>query len=274
MSGIPAALAASLLWGVGDFTAGRLSRTHPVLLVALVGQVAGLLVLLAIAAFRGLNAGAFLPGALAGLAGVASVLSFYRALALGTMSVVAPIGATSVIVPVAWSVAEDQRPSALQWAGMVAALAGVALATREPGGGAPSRDARAALRLAVVAAITIGLSLVAFDKAGEHDALSGITAARVVSVTLLSTIALVQRPRTSARALPKLAAVGLLDTGANTAFAIATTGGLLALVAVLGGLYPIVTSALAYLLLGERLTRHQRIGVVIALIGIPLISAG
>jgi drug/metabolite transporter (DMT)-like permease len=72
--------------------------------------------------------------------------------------------------------------------------------------------------------------------------------------------------------LPQLGAIGLLDTGANTMFAIATTGGLLSLVAVLGGLFPIVTVALAYLLLHERLQPMQRVGVLLALAGIPLIS--
>ena len=56
-----------------------------------------------------------------------------------------------------------------------------------------------------------------------------------------------------ARRCPSLAAIGLLDTGANTAFAIATTGGLLSLAAVLGGLFPVVTVALAYFVLHERL---------------------
>ena len=71
---------------------------------------------------------------------------------------------------------------------------------------------------------------------------------------------------------PSLGAIGLLDTGANTAFAIATTGGLLSLVAVLGGLFPVVTVALAYFLLHERLQPIQRAGVLLALAGIPLIS--
>ncbi len=66
--------------------------------------------------------------------------------------------------------------------------------------------------------------------------------------------------------------IGLLDTAANSAFAIATTSGLLSLVAVLGGLFPVVTVALAYFLLHERLQPIQRAGVLLALAGIPLIS--
>ena len=85
-------------------------------------------------------------------------------------------------------------------------------------------------------------------------------------------VALQARARVPWRAVPNLAVIGLLDTGANTAFAIATTGGLLSLVAVLGGLFPVVTVALAYFLLHERLAPVQRAGVLLALAGIPLIS--
>ena len=81
-----------------------------------------------------------------------------------------------------------------------------------------------------------------------------------------------RRPRRPGARVPGLSVIGLLDTGANTAFAIATTGGLLSLVAVLGGLFPVVTVALAYFLLHERLPPMQRAGVLLALAGIPLIS--
>jgi drug/metabolite transporter (DMT)-like permease len=80
--------------------------------------------------------------------------------------------------------------------------------------------------------------------------------------------------RRDLKVIAGLAGIGLLDTAANTAFALATTNGLLSLVAVLGGLFPVVTVALAYFLLHERLARPQRIGVVLALVGVPLISAG
>ncbi len=270
MSGAPLALLASLLWGTADFLAGRASRAHPAVLVACVGQAAGLLALGVIVAVRGADADAYLPGAVSGLFGAVAVLAFYRALALGTMSVVAPIVATSAIVPVIAGVADGERPGALQWIGVIAALAGVALASREPGGAA--KDARKALQLAVIAALGIGSALVLLGAAAEHDALTGVFAARVVAVPILAVLVLGARARAPVRSLPGMAAIGLLDTGANTAFALATTSGLLSLVAVLGGLFPVVTVALAYLFLHERLQPHQRVGVILALAGIPLIS--
>jgi drug/metabolite transporter (DMT)-like permease len=210
------------------------------------------------------------PGVFVGLFGAVAVLAFYRALAVGTMSIVAPIVATSAIVPVLAGVFDGERPGALQWVGIVAAMAGVALASMEPGG--KSVDSRKALQLALIAALGIGLSLVFLDRAAEHDALTGVAVARAVGVPILVVVALRASARVPWRAVPQLSVIGLLDTGANTAFAIATTSGLLSLVAVLGGLFPIVTVALAYLLLHERLQPVQRAGVLLALAGIPLIS--
>jgi drug/metabolite transporter (DMT)-like permease len=268
---IGAALLASLMWGTADFLAGRASRTHPAAMVALVGQVFGLVALALILLVRGGDAGALVPGAITGVFGAVAVVTFYRALAVGTMSIVAPIVATSAIVPVLVGVLDGERPQAIQWVGIALALTGVALASYEPGGQAV--DSRKALRLAVVAALGIGFSLVFLDRAAEHDALTGVAAARAVAVPLLVAVALRVAKSVPWRALPSLGVIGLLDTGANTAFAIATTGGLLSLVAVLGGLFPVVTVTLAYFLLHERLQPVQRAGVLLALAGIPLVSA-
>ena len=135
------ALIASLCWGVADFMGGSLSRRRPLLVVVLVSQAVGLTGVVVVAAVRtgGYDTGAALPGVLAGLAGVVAVSSFYRSMTLGAISVAAPILATSAIVPVVVGLATGERPSAVQLAGIGAALAGVALVSREPSaGGAPS----------------------------------------------------------------------------------------------------------------------------------------
>ena len=107
--------------------------------------------------------------------GVVGVLSFYRALALGTMSIVAPIVATCAIVPVLAGVLDGERPGALQWVGIVAALVGVD--ARQPRARRDGGEARKALQLALIAALGIGLTLVFLDRAAEHDALTGVAAA-------------------------------------------------------------------------------------------------
>lgn len=273
-----AALAASLLWGTADFLAGRAGRRVPSAMVAFVGQAAGLMLLALVLLARGADSGAIPAGAAAGALGVVGVLTLYQALALGPMSIVAPICATGTIVPMIYGVvAEGDRPDPLQWVGVAAALIGVILASTEASGehlpaGLRERSRRG-VKLAVLAAVVIGFTLVCLGKAADHDALTGVTVARAVTVPVLGLVVLRRHASTPLKSLPGLAAIGLLDTGANAAFAFATTGGALTLVAMLGGLFPVVTVGLAYFLLHERLRPLQRAGVILALAGIPLISA-
>ena len=77
-----------------------------------------------------------------------------------------------------------------------------------------------------------------------------------------------------ARSSRVLAVVGLCDVGANMLFSLATTRGFLSIVSVLAALYPVVTVALAALVLHERVARTQRLGVAGALVGAALITAG
>ena len=274
------ALAASLTWGLADFLGGVQARRHELLAVVAVSQfagLAGLLVLVALAAGPQPGFEAAWPALLGGASGAVAVAAFYRALAVGTMSIVAPIVATSVAVPVLWGLGGGERPSALAAAGMALAIAGIVLAAREPAEQEAGRRAsqRTAIGLAVLAAVTLGGLLVGLDASTERgdDALWAVLFARVASCTLVAAAALAARPRVDRASLPALAALGALDTSANALFAAATGHGLLSVVAVLSSLYPVVTVLLARVLLHERLARAQQAGVAGALAGVVLIAA-
>lgn len=271
------ALASSVVWGTADFAGGSLSRRLPVLGVTLVSQGAGFVALLVAVAVRGeVGSRSFLLGLAAGVGGGLGLAAFYRALALGTMSVVSPIAACGALVPFVVSLATGERPSPIALAGAVAALAGAVLASLEERRAAAASPERArAIVLAVMAAIALGL-FVYFLGLGSRqgDPLSTLVGARVGSLAVLVGVAAVLRapvsiPRSSIAAV---AAVGLADVSANALFAVASTHGLLALVSVLGSLYPVVTVLLAHVLLGERLTRAQRAGVALALGGVAVIA--
>jgi drug/metabolite transporter (DMT)-like permease len=271
------ALGSSVVWGIADFAGGSLSRRLPVLGVTLVSQAAGFVALIVAVAVRGdVGARSFLLGIVAGLGGGLGLAAFYRALSLGTMSVVSPIAACGALVPFALSLASGERPSRLAVAGAVAALAGAVLASLEERRAATESPDRArAIVLAAAAAVALGL-FVYFLGLGSRqgDALSTLFGARVGSLSVLVAVALILRapvriPRSSVAAV---AAVGLADVSANALFALASRQGLLALVSVLGSLYPVVTVLLAHVLLGERLTRTQRLGVVMALAGVAVIA--
>ena len=285
MLAVALGLGSSLCWGLADFFGGLQSRKRAMLAVLLVSQGVALLLLLPVAlalADEGPSASAVGWAALGGSAGVVALGAFYRGLAIGTMSVVAPISATGAAVPVLVGLAEGERPGVLQVAGMVAALVGVILASRESEPaedlGAGHRDAgRAAVGLALVAAVGFGTFFVGVDRASATAEVPWvIVISRSCSLVLVLIAALVARPELPRDAVSfgALAVVGVLDLGANGLFAIATTKGLLSVVAVLGSLYPAVTVVLARIVLSERVSRLQEVGVGLTLAGVVAISAG
>jgi drug/metabolite transporter (DMT)-like permease len=271
------ALAASLSWGVADFVAGLRSRRLPLLTVLVVVQSAGLVSIGLVVAARGEGPPgreAILYAALAGLAGAVGLAGLYRGLAVGSMSVVAPITATGVVIPVAVGLATGDDLSPAQGAGVALAIAGVVLAAREP---APSGARVAAgAGIAVVAAVAFGLVLVGLDAAADADALWATLVMRATSWSIWVAGFALLRPSLALTAadLRALILVGVLDTGANALFGLASTRGLLSIVSVLAQLYPIATVLLARIFLHERISRPQQLGVVAAFAGVALITAG
>jgi drug/metabolite transporter (DMT)-like permease len=274
-------LSSSLFWGLGDFLGGLQSRRVRVLAVLLVSQASGLAAIaigIAIARPDAPPLADLWPAAAAGLAGAIALSAFYRALAIGTMSIVAPISATGAAVPVVVGIAGGDRPAALQLAGIVAAVVGVVLASREldephPEGHVPERTS---IALALVAALGFGTFFVGMDAGADASVPWALVANRVASVTAVLLVvgaARVPLPG-SPRRLAPLVLVGLLDAGANGLYAWGSTEGLVSVVAVLGSLYPVATVLLARLVLGERVRRVQEVGIVAALAGVVLIAAG
>ena len=278
-------LGSSLAWGVADFVAGLKSRRLNVVTVLLLSQVAGLVGAAAIVGVRGEGP----PGgdfavwaAVSSVVGLIGLTAFYRGLAVGAMSVVAPISATAALVPVTVGLATGERPSAPQVAGAALALAGVVLASREGVEAGEAVEAGAGGRmaagtgLALVAALGFGCFFIAIDAASEEDVLWAILVNRIAGVSLLAAVALAVRPGLAAgrEHLAGLIAVGVLDISANTLFAAASQEGLLSLVGIAGSLYPVVTVVLARVVLHERIARAQRAGVAATLVGVALITAG
>jgi len=272
------ALASAATWGLADFSGGMVSRRLPTITVTVISQSAGFIALLVVLAARGggIDGRSFWLGLLAGIGGGTGLAAFYKALSLGTMSIVSPVVACGAVVPFAISLATGERPSHLALGGAAVALVGAVLASvEEHRSGVPER-ARA-IMLALVAAVALGL-FVYFLGLGSRqgDALTTLVGARVGSLSFLLLLAAGRRAplRLELRSLGMVAAVGLCDVAANALFALASGRGLLAIVSVLGSLYPVMTVLLAHIVLGERLTPLQIAGVGIALAGVAAVSAG
>ena len=280
MLAVVLAFSSSLCWGLADFLGGLQSRTRPLVTVLLVAQVAAVAMGVAFVAASGDPFPELGPAALAtgaGVAGCAALAAFYRGLAIGTMSIVAPVSATGAAVPVLVGLAEGERPAALQIAGIVVAMAGIVLAAREPSDTPPSRALRGSLALAGLAALGFGSFFVLIDRATEQGGAPwSLLLVRVGEVALLGSFALAMRPRmpTGLRDASPLLLIGGLDFAATAFFALATEQGLLSVVSVVGSLYPAVTVVLARVVLAERVARSQEFGVVLTLAGVVAISAG
>ena len=277
MAPLVLALSASIVWGFADFLGGLYSRRISALMVLLVGQAVGLAGVLALAVALGIGApepDRLWGGVLAGVGTAIGLAAFYRALAVGTMSIIAPISAMGAAVPVLVGFVLGEAPSPVQGAGMVVALGGVFLASRSTGetGGGGKRG----IGLALLSALAIGLGLVGLDIAAESGVLWSVITTRAVAAVVLALAFAATRAQASVtrRDLGTLALIGCLDAGAVGLLALATTTGLVGVVSVLGSLYPVTTVMLAQVVLGERLSRAQAVGVATALAGVLLIAAG
>jgi drug/metabolite transporter (DMT)-like permease len=269
------ALSSSLVWGCADFLGGLFTRRLPLAAVTLISQAAGLVALLVWLAVSGFHLGgtALAVGALGGVGGAIGLSAFYKGLAIGTMSIVSPVTACGALVPFGIALATGERPAAAAIGGAVIALVGAVLASLDER--RAEGDRRRGAVLALVAAVAIGLFVYFLGLASKHgSALSALFGARIGSLSLLLVgSALLQMPRRIRRDdVPGVAAVGLLDTGANALFVLASAGGFLSVVSVLGSLYPVVTLLAAHALLGERISAPQRLGVGLALAGVAIVA--
>lgn len=278
MLAITLALGAALGWGFSDFLGGLKGRSVPVVTVLLISQATalGLLAVFVIARGSGPPEGASLGWAVvAGLSETAGVAALYRGLAAGTMSIVAPTAGTAPVIPLVVGWLAGQVPGRLQTAGIVLAIIGIVITSRQPSTVTVSRLVPS-IGYGLVAAFGFGFFFAAMDRASEGDIGWALLLARLASAAAIAIAAAVRRPRSAVgRAdLPTIVVIGALIVAADSMYATATTLGLLGIVAVLGSLHTIVTIVLARIVLKERLQPPQRIGVAITLAAVVAISAG
>ncbi|MET7737558.1 EamA family transporter [Streptomyces sp. NPDC005402] len=280
------ALATSLLWGLADFGGGMLTRRLPALTVVVVSQgiAAGVLGAIVVATGGWSEAGPRLWFAVAaGLAGPVALICFYKALALGPMGVVSPLGTLSVAVPVGVGLLLGERPGLVQVAGITVAVTGVILAGGPQLRGAPVQ--RQAIVLTLIAALGFGTVFVLIAEASTT--VTGLFLAlfvqRLVNVAVGGAALYVSVKRGTPAlptsgfpwpSLPALAFIGLADVAANGTYSVAAQHGPVTVAAVLASLYPVVTALAARGFLSERLRALQAAGAGLALLGTLLLATG
>ncbi len=277
MTAIALATACAVVYGAADFYGGLASRRSQVFAVVVLSQLAGLAFiacLLPVLPGEGGTA-ALAWGMVAGLAGGGGLIFFYRALAIGTMSVVAPVSATiSAGLPVVFGLAVGERPAPAALAGVALAIAAVLLVSRAPAQ-EPATRGLGPLALAAIAGAGFGGFFILLGNAPEDAGPWPLLGARIASILMVTGIALASGRglRPAPRSLRTIVLAGVLDMAANVLYMFAVHRGLLSLVAVIVSLYPASTLLLARQVLGERLTTVQVAGVGLALGAVALIAA-
>jgi drug/metabolite transporter (DMT)-like permease len=281
MTAILLALVASACWGTADFTGGLVSKRANVVGVLLIVEATGLVIVLTIVLASGEDppsAHAIVLALLAGVSGISALGLFFAALAMGTMSIVAPISASGVALPVLVGLLGGDELSVLAATGIAVTMLGVVLASLEASVQEErehTRRSRLSVLLALGAALGFGGYFTLSDPAADESIIWLLVFVRLIGVPALAAILLAGRiapPRAADRLL--VAGAGVLDVTATGLYALAQTLGSLSVVSVVGSLYPVTTVLLARGLLGERLRAVQAIGVALALCGVMLIAAG
>ncbi|MFC6082074.1 EamA family transporter [Sphaerisporangium aureirubrum] len=275
MTAVLLATTCAVVYGTADFFGGLATRRSRVLAVVLLTQLTGLVFVLPLTP---LLPGVITPAALAwgmaaGLAGGAGVILFYRALADGVMSVVAPTTATtSAALPVVSGLLMGERPEPLALGGVALALLAVILVSRTPGTVGKVR-LRPVLQ-ALASGIGFGAFFVLLKQVPADAGVWPLFGSRLMSVLLVVVLALATHRtlRPGKGSLPVIVAAGILDMAANVLFLLAAQRGMLVLVSVLASLYPASTLLLARYVLGERLNPVQATGVALALGAVTLIA--
>ncbi|MFG1944857.1 EamA family transporter [Nonomuraea sp. NPDC048826] len=276
MIAIALALGAALGWGASDFLGGLKSRSLPLLSVLLVSQAAALILLATVMAIRGASPPdpAFLvQAAIAGLGETAGIAALYRGLAVGTMSIVAPVAAAAPAIPLLAGLTAGQVPGPFQFAGLAFAVLGLIITSRGPATEAGARPL-ASILYGLLAALGFGAFFLTMHNAGQADTGWALLTARLTTVLMIVSVLLIKRHRVTVRRsdLPVLAAIGVLIVAADAQYAFASILGQVGVAAVLASLHTVVTITLARIVLKERLQRRQQIGIGIVLLGVLAIS--
>jgi drug/metabolite transporter (DMT)-like permease len=278
------ALGSAVLYGAADFTGGLATRRAGAIPVVLLSQASGLALLLLIMPLlphASPSRADLIWGAVSGVTGGVGVALLYRALAIGTMAVVAPTTAVcAVAIPVLVSVLLGERPVPLAVAGIMLGIGSIVLVSREsaqPESRRPAGHGRSSgVGTALASGVAIGLFFLALAQTRPDAGLWPLVAARLVSVTLFGAIAVAGRR--SLRMPVRLAALagfgGTIDMLANALYMLAARQGPLSAVVTLSSLYPASTVLLARLVLGERLNLWQVTGVACAFTAVVLIVGG
>jgi drug/metabolite transporter (DMT)-like permease len=281
LTGVALALLSAIGFGVDDFIGGIASRRVAAIRVVLVSYPIAMVLLGVLAAVIGgpISAGAVIWGSLGGICQACGVWWLYAALGAGPISVVSPLTAVlTAVVPVAIGIAIGDRPGVVASAGIALAMVAVVLVSRESAADEDVQTHRfttAVALLTIGSGVAFGLNFALMHQAPVESKLWPLLFARMSATMLVIFAAAASRNLRVPSGKPLRLALTLpvLDAGANVAMLLALHASLLSLASVLISLYPVATVVLAMVVLRERVTRWQALGMILAAVSVSMIAA-
>jgi drug/metabolite transporter (DMT)-like permease len=270
-------LGAAVAWGAGDFVGGLASRKASALRVVMYGEFVGFALLVVVSLLfpqRIPEANVFLLAAAAGVAGSLGLLCLYHSMAVGQMSIAAPVSALlAALLPVVVGAFTEGLPKPTQFIGFGCALGAVWLISQNDGT-KPRLERLADLRVPLAAGLCFGAYFVLMHLATRNDTLVPMITSRGAGAAFLALFVALRRegwgvPRA---AWGLVGANGVIDVLGNFFYILAGQAGRLDVAAVLSALYPGGTVILARLILKERINWKQTIGILAALTAIALMT--
>lgn len=268
-------MAAVVAWGTSDFLGGYATRRANAFLFTTVVNIGGLVVVgsIAVLMHAQLPSGRSLLWDLAGgMSGGAALAIFYRALSSGRMGLTAPVAAVlSAAIPTVFSIFTEGAPGRIAVLGFLVAAVGLWLITRTEDGGPPE-----GIGLALIAGTGFAGFYMCVRQGGEGSAFWVATFTRIGGLLITGLIVLLRQNFTEITSVGVGWAVlaGSIDSLGTILFVLASQRGRLDEAVVISSLYPAVTVLLARLVLKEHFTRWRFVGLLAALVAVPMIAAG
>jgi drug/metabolite transporter (DMT)-like permease len=272
--GIGLALAAAGLWGCGDFAGGLgVRRGHP-FAVLLLSALSGIILL----------GGAFVwrpepwpvPADVlwalgAGASGSLGLTALYTGLARARVAVVAPttavVGATT---PVLFGLITQGLVAPQQLSGMAVALLGLWLVTDTTD---ETSHATGGFGYGIAAGLGTSGFLIAMGQLAQGSVLAPLILARLAGTAVACIALAVVGGHARGLWTNRWAmGAGLLDAAGNLLYVFAVQRVRIDLAAVVSSLYPAVTVLLAARFLHQKVAGRQRLGIVLCLAAVGLIS--
>jgi drug/metabolite transporter (DMT)-like permease len=212
--------------------------------------------------------------AIGGFEGAFALAIFYRALAMGAMGLTAALtGLLTALIPVVFDLFHSGWPGALTTAGLVLGLAAIWMISQSQAT-AGLRTPAKALLLGACAGAGFGAQLILFKMGAEGGVIWALTSGRIAGAAAILLTVLVARPQGGWRGFWLAGIIsGTLDTVGNLFYMMASQTGRLDVAAVICSMYPAGTIALAGLILREKPTKRQLVGMGLAMGAVALLSA-